>query len=291
VAGALTQARAVLKGASSTSRSVVCISLNGVGDGANLCGAYDKKAAQRGVQIAIQSAASGERYGLHSSLVEVAQLFNAGSLAFLSGLLPMSPTGGGRDYLQDGYCLPAWMMRAAGATMLEPLGKAVVMPSSAVMLCRDGVTAPKSGVGSKSTLGGQLSEIADVLASQGSRGSLFVATLGGTSVVGDAERQRAARYRDLSDNLAAFYSALASMGLLRNVTVYADAGLGDHSGTGGAASQTQIVMGGDVLGREVYTGITGGRDGITAALADWAGYSAGVLFPGVQLPGSPRFLV
>jgi hypothetical protein len=122
------------------------------------------------------------------------------------------------------------------------------------------------------SLGRQLRQVAGLLASGGGTQRVYVASLGGSSVVGDSNAQRAARLRTLGDAMAAFQNALDGMRVGSSVATYTDADLRLTS----ARERTRFVMGRTVLGGELYN-LSGSSGNL--ALAEWAG------FPGAGAPG------
>jgi hypothetical protein len=229
--------------------------------------------------ISLTSATSQERFGLDSSLVSIGRLFERRSVALLQET-ELDASDGAWDYVQGGYTAPAWITKAANVSVTSSANKAFTFGSGLLMLAPSGLSLEGSAYDNPSllaacrqgdfsfpdsSLGRQLRQVAGLLASDPGGQRVFVASLGGSLVVGDAAAQRAARFRVLSEAMVALQDALDQMRMGSSVATFTDSDVRLIS----PRERTRLVMGRNVLGGEVYH--LQGSSG-TQGLAEWAGY-------------------
>ena len=270
LAGAAFGSGRILKAATSGQRSLVCIRL----------------VSDTGL-AALASARSQQKISLHPALSEVRGLFERGSLALVE---ETAGAGAEFDYVPDGFSGPAWLLKAAGASVTSP-EHAFGFRSGLLMLAPE-ETVPGARLNNPQLLaqanrgnfafpdtaiGRQLRQAAGLIASGGTRH--FVASLGATLTVGDAAGQAAERLRQLSAALAAFEEAVRAAGAASNVAVFTEPDLLASSGR-----RLRLVMGGSVVGGQLYTLNRGEVEG---ALAEWAGLASLLALPSAS---GARFL-
>jgi uncharacterized protein (DUF1501 family) len=154
-------------------------------------------------------------------------------------------------------------------------------------------------------MGDQLRRVAGLIATGGSAG--LVRPVFSVMVTNPGQAQQEAFFTDLGEAMAAFYSATEELGVVQSVTTYTDTEFNRSlvpnakGGTDRAWGGHQIVMGGSVIGGDVYgtfprmqpggpddAGTTGiwkpaiTKDQYAASLANWFGVSHGNL--GQALP-------
>jgi len=86
----------------------------------------------------------------------------------------------------------------------------------------------------------------------------------------------AARYRDLSRAMAAFYQATVELGVARQVTTYTD---GEFAAAGDSRRRagSRLVLGGAVVGGDVYANGRLAQDSYAGAMATWFGADGGTV--------------
>jgi hypothetical protein len=280
IAGAALHAGGTLKGATGGSRSLVCIRM--VSDtGFSMLA----PGGLAGGSYSVTSALSRQRIGLHQGLAEAGRLFERSILALVDETAGVDPE---REFVPEGFTGPAWMLRAAGASvtagqhafgfrsgllMLAPdaSGKHLDDPRLLAQAARGNFAFPDTAIGR------QLRQVAGLLAADGGPRH-FVASLGATLTVGEIADQAAARMSQLGAALAAFEGATEASGIAYDVTTFTEPDLRDASGR-----RLRLIMGGRVLGGELYTRERVEVDGV---LAEWAG-QAGAL---AVTPSRARFL-
>jgi len=281
-------------------RALVCIYLFGGNDSNNMLvplADYDAYAAVRGPLalpkgslLPVTSAADQIQYGFHPALSEVAQLFEAGSLAVVANVGPMTPPGMVDSYLSyfyDGYATPQGAAEMAEVTAQDRKSLFVDLPnlypangnrSSSLSLVAPGVSSTRqlrqavndaAGNGGaewrvqfpQTGLGQDLRQAAALIRAAGSLNmerQIFLVGLSGFQTQTNSVEAQSALYRELSTAMAAFYSATQEMGRERDVTTYTDSEFSrtlkpDRRGFPAPAwGGHQLAMGGGVLGRGVY---------------------------------------
>lgn len=195
----------------------------------------------------------------------------------------------GRGYVAGGFSAPAWMMEAAGASVADSLGRAFTFRSGLLALTpvrqsleygqfeNPRLIAASQGEFElpQTAIGRQLSQVAGLLANRALAQAMFVVSHGGPAGSGDADHQSEVRLKRLGDAAGAFYGVIRRLGLEADTAMFTDSDLP-------AAGSTRLVLGGSVLGGQVYAGT---QVQSNLALARWAGVETS----GVEA-GGPRFL-
>lgn len=277
----------------------MCIYLFGGNDSNNMVvplSSYDTYAAIRGALaiprgslLPVTSGSDQMQYGFHPALAEVAQLFEAGALAVVANVGPVTPPRTIDPYLSyfySGYATPQWAAGMAEVTAQNRSSLFVDLPSlnpaggrrfSSLSLLAPGVSGTRqlreatvelARVGGEwnvqfpqTGLGQSLRQAATLIKAAGSLGmerQIFLAGLSGFQSQTNSAAAQSALYRELSTAMAAFYSATQEMGRAGDVMMYTDTEFSrtlkpDRRGYAGIAwGGHQLAVGGGVLGRSVY---------------------------------------
>jgi hypothetical protein len=280
IAGAALHPGGALKGATAGNRSLVCVRL--VSDtGFSML----TPGGLAGGSCTVTSALSRQRIGLQQGLAEAGRLFESRTVALVEETAGVDPE---RGFVPEGFTAPAWMLRAAGASVTDA-PHAFGFRSGLLMLAPDGSGARLDDAGllaqarrgnfafPDTAIGRQLRQVAGLLAAD-SGPRHFVASLGATVTVGEMADQAAERMRQLGAALAAFQTAIQTIGVAYDVTTFTEPDLRDAAGR-----RLRLIMGGRVLGGELYQ-----REGVEVdgVLAEWAGQGNAV----AATPTSARFL-
>ena len=275
--------RTPLSAASAGDRALVCIYLVGGNDGNNLVvpldsGQYNAYAALRGELalpatglLPVRAAATQSNYGLHPAMGELQGLFEQGALAVVANVGAPREGAGKPQHRYDS--LGFW----PGGYLMLPIGTPIGVFSGVGVSALGGAPAP----GRTASLEKQAAAAADslrtpfpdtgigkalrsaaglILASDASgigRPTLM-ATMGGFDTHAGQLVQQQACFAELSAAMAAFYAATIEAGIARQVTVFTDSEFGRSlqpnaaHGTDHGWGNHQLVMGGAVLGGDVY---------------------------------------
>lgn len=269
-----------LRGATAGNRSLVCIRL--VSDtGFSMLA----PGGSAGGSCEVTSALSRQRIALQPGLAETGQLFESRCVALVEETASVDPE---RGYVPEGFTAPAWMLRAAGASVTGPRhafgfrsGLLMLAPEEAGTLLEDPRLLAQARRGDfafpDTLIGRQLRQVAGLLAGDGGPRH-FVASLGATPTVGGMAEQAAARMSQLGAALAAFEAATRTNGMAYDVTIFTEPDLRDAAGR-----RLRLIMGGRVFGGELYQ-----REGVEVdgVLAEWAGQANAV----GMTPSRARFL-
>jgi uncharacterized protein (DUF1501 family) len=252
---------------SSVNRAVVCIYLFGGNDSNNVLvplSRYDEYARARGPlalpqEVLLQAeSVSGEQYGFHPAMPEIADLFLTGSVAVvanvgrvsgpLNGALSNNSAGKAEfnalqyedeslQFLPGGYVAPGW------ARELTPPEEAVtgfpgIRGASGVSLLSNETPASRAGISAMierganamrglgsafpaTGIGQQLRSIAGAIAAGGGT-QVFLAQMGGFDTRSNQLETQGALLRDLSAAMGAFYRATRELGIANRVVTYTD---------------------------------------------------------------------
>jgi hypothetical protein len=273
-------------------RVLVCLRLADAMDGIGLV----QEGGPAGL-IPIESFQTQEKYGMDPALAALQPLFVSRALAVIQE--PAGPAA--RDYVKGGFSAPDWMIRGVGATVLESQGHAFGFRSGLLMLNKYlPIAKPEQQLDNEALLaasrkgnflfpntgvGRQLRQVAGILASGAAASEvMFVVSIGGAVAVGDLGWQRSARLVQMSQALAVFHAVTEQLRLASHVTTFTDV---DET-VPSAMTRTRLVLGGGVIGGEVYK-MTDGTEA-SDILAEWMGMAA--RNPRYSKPGvaQPRFL-
>jgi hypothetical protein len=279
IAGAALYPGGPLKGATAGNRSLVCIRLvsdtgfSMLAPGGLASGSYP-----------VTSALSRQRIAMHRGLAEAGRLFERNILALVD------ETGAGdpeREFVPEGFTGPAWMLRAAGASVTDSRhafgfrsGLLMLAPDEAGTHLDDPRLVAQARRGNfafpDTAIGRQLRQVSGLLAADGGPRH-FVASLGATLTAGEMADQAAERMSQLGAALAAFEAAQTTS-IAYDVTTFTEPDLRDAAGR-----RLRLVMGGRVLGGELYQ-----REGVEVdgVLAEWAGQTNAL----AATPSRARFL-
>jgi hypothetical protein len=279
IAGAALHPGGALKGASTGNRSLVCIRL--VSDtGFSMLA----PGGLAGGSYAVTSALSRQRIALQPGLAEAGRLFESQMVALVEETAGIDPE---RGFVPEGFTAPAWMLRATGASISDSRhafgfrsGLLMLAPDEAGVRLDDPRLVAQARRGDyafpNTLIGRQLRQVAGLLAAGGGPRH-FVASLGATMTVGGVADQAVERMRQLGTALAAFESATRTTGMAYDTTIFTEPDLRDAAGR-----RLRLIMGGRVLGGELYQ-----RDGVEVdgVLAEWAGQANAV----AMTPSRARF--
>lgn len=282
---------------SSAGRAVVCIYLFGGNDSNNVLvplsqyGNYSAARASlaltRESLLPVTDAVTGNEYGFHPDMKEVADLFSsrvAGVVANVGRIRgPLANGSAARaefnsmtyldsslQYLPGGYAAPGWarglvspadavtgfsgIHGASGLSLLSPGirgSRAHIVDQSAELSRQLLSSFPATGIGR------QLGSIAGAIA-VGSGTQVFLAQMGGFDTRSNQLKRQGDLLRDLSQAMGAFYQSTLDLGIAGRVVTYTDTEFsrtlasnakgGSERGWGGH----HIVMGGAVIGGQVY---------------------------------------
>jgi uncharacterized protein (DUF1501 family) len=272
-----------------SAQAVVCIYLHGGNDSNNMLvpleqEAYDSYCSSRGALalplrdlLHVDCADGGPPFALHPALTELRRLFDRGVVAFVAGV---GPAGGsapthmdtGLSYLRGGFVAPGWAasVAASGATFTFSSGLSVVCSSSPVLegpqldnptLCQAVEDATQGAIFPKTGLSRQLRQAAGLIQAGPGLGmgrQVMLCSLGGFDTHYRQLSRQALLLRDLSRSTAAFYNAMADVGLDGAVTVYTDSEFGRSllpnasGGTNHGWGAHHVVLGGAVLGGRIF---------------------------------------
>lgn len=310
--------RKPLSAESAGDRALVCIYLIGGNDGNNLVvpldsGQYNAYAALRGELalpasglLPIRAAVSQSSYGLHPAMGELQGLFEQQALAVVANVGAPREGAGAPQHRYDslGFWPGGHLMLPIGTPVgvfsgvgLSVLGGAPAAGQAAGLERQAAAAAdalrtpfPASGMGSvlRSAAGLILASAVSGIA----RPALMV-TMGGFDTHGGQLVQQQALFAELSAAMSAFYAATVERGIARQVTVFTDSEFGRSlqpnatHGTDHGWGNHQLVMGGAVLGGDIYGQFpdmlasardanggwvpTAPRDRYLSTLALWAG--------------------
>lgn len=269
-----------LQGASPQSqRTVVCIYLFGGNDSNNLVikqdtyGAYasarGELALPRTALIPVTGAVTGNQYGFHPALTGIAELFNSRSLAVVANV-------GRRNRLSSNGSIARAEFETLSTIDLELtyLPGANAIPGWAPSEGRGRINAltHPSGRFPASAIGQQLEAVANAI-SEGGTGQVFLLPMSGYATTFDQLNRQAALFGELSAAMGAFYKATVDLGIANQVVTYTDTEFSrtlrpnDSGGSNRGWGGHNLVMGGDVVGGDVYgsfpSQILGGRDDVT----------------------------
>lgn len=310
--------RTPLSAATGAGRALVCIYLVGGNDGNNLVvpldsGQYNAYAASRGelalaapALLPVRAAASQAIYGLHPAMGALQSLYERGALAVVANVgAPRESAGKPRHrydslaFWPGGHLMlpvgtPAGVFSGVG---LSVLGAAPAAGQAADLEKQAAAAAGALHTSFPSTgIGGALRNAAGLIlagAASGIARPALMVTMGGFDTHDRQLEQQQALFADLSAALSAFYAATVENGIERQVTVYTDSEFGRSlqpnasHGTDHGWGNHQLVMGGAVLGGDVYGQFpdmrasardanggwvpTAPRDRYLSTLALWAG--------------------
>jgi uncharacterized protein (DUF1501 family) len=308
--------------AKTNGQAVVCIYLLGGNDSNNMIVPLDQDSyyaysqSRGALAIPIQDllplpAATGERsHGLHPSLGEIQRLYERRAASFVANV---GAAAGGQThldtalgYLKGGFMTPGWAMgmAAEGATFTFSSGLSLVCASNpriegpeldnpelgrAIERYTERSAFPNGG------LSLQLRQAASLIQAGPGLGmgrQVFLCTLAGFDTHRDQLAKHALLLRDVSQSMAAFYEAMADVGLAGAVTAYTDSEFSRtlqpnaQGGTEHGWGAHHIVLGGAVAGGKIFgrvaeIGETVARAGVSRpttsrekynrALAGWVG--------------------
>ncbi len=275
------------------------------------------RAVRKDALLPVTAAHSQTRYGLHPGMAGLQGLFESKVLAVVANVQPplnREDRYSALEFLPDGFAAPAWAARMAGVAM--PKWNGAFTFKSRISLVSPGGRVPEGAQFENdflrrsmnaveplatrfpdSGLGRQLQEVARLVAAGpriGMNRQVFLCTLNGFSTSTGQIGKQAELFQELSQAMSAFYGATEEMGVSQRVTTFTDTELGRSAlldrknGMDGAYGSHQLVMGGAVLGGDVYGGASGvSADQYAATLASWWGVQGAELqnlFPAFQGP-------
>ena len=312
-------------GAQTANRIAVCIYLLGGNDGNNMIiplRQYSKYLAARGALaispsdlLPAHSVSAGE-VAFHPAMAPIRDLFQSGVVAVTANVGDQTPLNGAATefaYFPQGYFAPKWAAQIAGSAASGLVSGFGGSQELSLLLLGPGASSAREkilrGAASggfnmpfpNSGIGQQLLQVARTIrsgASGGIRPQIFSAVQSGYSTRTNQLIRQAALLGELSEAMSAFYAATVEMGVARSVTTFTDSDFGrtlTPNKTGGSNpgwGSHQLVMGGSVLGGEIYGAFPdltlGGGDDATgfgawkpsiakqqyaATVAAWAGVS------------------
>jgi uncharacterized protein (DUF1501 family) len=326
-AGMAANLQKVAVAAGSADRVLVCVYLIGGNDGNNLIVPLDSAQYQAyarlrgplalasGDLLPVQAAHNAGTYGFHPALSELRDLYNQGAVAVVANVGNMRPRdprqGHAYDsmaFLRGGYFTPRFAANKAGLKVTDT-DSFLTTPRGVSMVSLDGGSAaaraeiaqaarsvrfrtpfPATGAGNA------LAEVAGLMRAAragGVRNPVFTVPMSGFDTHGVQLSTQASLFGQLSGAMAAFYAAAEEAGMAGNVTVFTDSEFGraitpnPSGGSDHGWGNHQLVMGGSVLGHDIYGTFpdmaAGGRNGqggwvpttaqeqYLATLANWAG--------------------
>jgi hypothetical protein len=304
----------ILKAGSAPSeRSLVCIYMFGGEGGEGLITPYAKApGVAPGEFLPVVARLTQAKYVLHPAATELQALYGTSALAAVMNVIPSPSQLTAQRYaalrfLPNGFATPSWA--ATMANVRSPQGEGAFTFNSGMT-----VVSPAAGLRQggqfenpnlrqamnqarplqtsfpDTPLGRQLSDVSRLLETgrgAGMHQMVFLCSAGGFTRSARTAGTITARYRELSQAMAAFYAATVELGLEQQVTTFTDAESA-QAVTNQVLSGARVILGGSVLGGEVYTNGIPGSDNYLGSIARWFGLStdiAGSLFPGYQAPG------
>jgi uncharacterized protein (DUF1501 family) len=280
-------------------RAVVCIHL--FGDADQLIRPFGTSPSARRPGDAVPESAllritgAGGAFGLHPAVPELRPLYESKALAFVMNVASIDPGNTGLAFFPNGFATPAWAASVGRATGASRANIITGFPEeSGLTLVAHDVFHSESdarrarlraaGTSNKfadrfpaTALGRRLAQVTSLLQTSAALGVasplLFVSL--------SSRSSQTEMLSEFSGGMAAFYQATVDLGIVQRVTTYS--GSGAH----------RVVLGGSVLGGEIYNQAGGtSRDQFEAAIAAWYGVRIGDLpqhFPG--LGGVPPVLL
>jgi len=280
-------------------RAVVCIHLFGNADqlirpfGAAPSGKRPDDAMPESALLRITGGSGA--FGLHPAVAELRPLYETKAMAFVMNVASVDPADTGLAYFPKGFTTASWAASVGRATVAsranlitgfpDESGVALVAPEvfqSESDSRRDRLRA--AGTSNRyadrfpaTALGRRLAQVTSLLQASAALGVakplLFLSL--------SARSSQTVMLSEFSGGMAAFYQATVDLGIVQRVTTYT--GSGTH----------RMVLGGSVLGGEIYNQAAGiSRDQFEAAIAAWYGVRMSDLpqhFPG--LGGVPPVLL
>jgi hypothetical protein len=318
-------ARVARAGSAPSNRSLVCIYMFGGEGGEGLIAPSDLPAArsypamQDGF-LPVVDRITQKKYGLNSAAPELQALYETSALAAVMSVVPAanSPSAitpsqitaqryAALRFLPNGFATPSWAATMTGirsphgdGAFTFDSGMSVVSPGAS---SREGDQFENHGLRQamnrakplqssfpNTPLGRQLLDVSRLLETGHGAGMnqvIFLCTAGGYTRSARLGGTISARYQELSQAMAAFYAATVELGLEQQVTTFTDAESGATQANE-VSLGARVILGGSVLGGDVYSNGIPGSDNYLGSIARWFGLSPdliGELFPGYQAPG------
>ncbi len=306
-------------------RALVCIYLFG-GEGAEtliapLDPSHGASALAANDLLPVVARISRARYGLNSAAPELQALYEGSALAVVTNVTSRGPNGpapttpgqltalryAGLRFLPNGFATPSWAAAIAGIHSLKGdgaftfrSGMSVVSPGSELReggqfenpTLRQAMSRAKPLQTSfpDTSLGRQLADVSRLLqtgANAGMSQMIFLCAAGGYTRSARLAGTLPRRYQELSQAMAAFYSATVELGLEQQVTTFTDAESAPAPNNL-IPMGARAILGGSVLGGDIYSTGNLSSDNYLGSIARWFGVAsdvAGELFPGYQPPG------
>ncbi|HKE22044.1 MAG TPA: DUF1501 domain-containing protein [Bryobacteraceae bacterium] len=266
--------------------------------------------------LPVQASRNSGTYGFHPALSELRDLYNQGALAVVAnvGSLEYHDSRKGHPYdsvafLEGGTFTLPFAAARAGLKVTDK-GGALVMARGVTMVSQDvgGSRAPyqemvraAGAVRFRSPfpstgISNSLKEVVGLIQAArggGLRNPVFTIAMGGFDTRAAQLQMQASLFRELSAGMAAFYAAADEVGIADKVTVFTESEFGrtikpvGNNGSGDGWGNHHLVMGGSVLGHDIY-GVfpdiataerhadggwvpTTSREQYLSTLANWAG--------------------
>lgn len=240
-------------------------------------------AIPRDALLSVDSSSPSGKYGFHPNLAGIQAIYNQGSLAVLANVgrssVPADAAGiranpaalpgdlflhtGASDirFIPNGYLTLAWAATATATDRKTPpvdvLVHGVTMAPREAALRRVPST-PLSTPFPYTPAGRQLESVANRLRVSSPSQQLFLCPVSGFDTHGDQLARQAALFSELNDAMVAFYSAMQELRIGNRVTLFTqtefDRTLAPNAlgGTEHAWGGHQLILGGSVLGGQVY---------------------------------------
>ena len=275
--------------AASANRAVVCLYLVGGNDSNNMIvpldsPAWDAYARGRGplalsknALLPVQSGPSA-RYGFHPNLPGLRDLYNQNALAVVAnvGRVPGRNLAlDSQDHIAEmqvrfvpgGYLAIPWAVSGSALLKQQPVltlahGVTLAAPGADPArhrgLIQSVAAAPPQGRMPDTQPGRQLSVVLSALKTSGFSRQAFLVPLAGFETSQDQLNHQSLLFAQLDSALVAFQRALSDLGLAENVTLYTDTEFNrtlapnQSGGSGHAWGGHHLVMGGSILGGQVY---------------------------------------
>jgi uncharacterized protein (DUF1501 family) len=231
--------------------------------------------------LPVQASRNLGTYGFHPALGELRDLYNQGALAVVAnvGSLEHHDSRKGHPYdslaFLEGATFTLPFAAARAGLKVTDKGGALVMSRGVTMVSQDGggsrasypelVRAaraarfrsqfPSTGISNS------LKEVAGLIQAAregGLRNPVFTIPMGRFDTHAAQLETQASLFRELSAGMAAFYAAADEAGIADKVTVFTDSEFGrticpvGNSGSGDGWGNHHLVMGGSVLGHDIY---------------------------------------